>query len=95
MAIAVIGEIPGGNAEMDDRLMRSMGASADNPPAGAVVRLAGPTDGGWRIISVWESEDAWNAFRQDKLEPSFREMGQQMPPVQLWELHDVRLALRG
>jgi len=31
-------------------------------PAGLVVHAAGPTDEGFRIVAVWESEEAWGHF---------------------------------
>jgi hypothetical protein len=31
-------------------------------PAGLVVHAAGPTDEGFRIVAVWESEEAWRGF---------------------------------
>lgn len=33
-------------------------------PAGLVVHAAGPTDEGFRIVAVWESEDAWRRFAE-------------------------------
>jgi hypothetical protein len=36
-------------------------------PDGLVLHAAGPTDEGIRIIAVWESEDAWERFRADRL----------------------------
>lgn len=38
-------------------------------PEGLVLHAAGPTDEGFRIIAVWESEDAWERFRADRLGP--------------------------
>ena len=31
-------------------------------PEGLVIHVAGPTDEGFRIIGVWESEAAWERF---------------------------------
>ena len=42
-------------------------------PEGLVIHVAGPTDEGFRIIGVWESEAAWERFaaaRQLELEPA-------------------------
>jgi hypothetical protein len=36
-------------------------------PDGLVLHAAGPTDEGFRIIAVWESEEAWERFRADRL----------------------------
>lgn len=34
------------------------------PPSGLVVHAAGPTDEGFRIVGVWESEQAWRRFAE-------------------------------
>jgi hypothetical protein len=31
-------------------------------PAGLILHAAGPTDEGFRIVQVWESEEAWKRF---------------------------------
>ena len=36
-------------------------------PAGLIVHAAGPTDEGFRIVGVWESEEAWRGFLTDRL----------------------------
>jgi hypothetical protein len=39
-------------------------------PAGLILHVAGPTDEGFRIIAVWESESAWERFRSERLAPA-------------------------
>ena len=35
----------------------------DGPtPVGLILHAAGPTDEGFRIVGVWESEEAWRRF---------------------------------
>ena len=34
-------------------------------PPGLLLHVAGPTDEGFRIIEVWETEDAWRSFAPD------------------------------
>ena len=34
-------------------------------PEGLVLHVAGPTDEGFRIIGVWESESAWERFKAE------------------------------
>jgi hypothetical protein len=36
-------------------------------PAGLIVHAAGPTEEGFRIVGVWESEEAWQSFLADRL----------------------------
>jgi hypothetical protein len=43
----------------------SYAAALDGPaPEGLILHAAGRTDEGFRIIEVWESEQAWRAFVQ-------------------------------
>jgi hypothetical protein len=36
-------------------------------PAGLIVHAAGPTEEGFRIVGVWESEEAWQRFLAERL----------------------------
>ena len=47
----------------------------DTPPDGMIVRFAGTTSVGFRVIEVWESREAWEAFRDDCLRPTMRAVG--------------------
>ena len=86
MAIVIIGELPGGNAQFDQEMMRQIGVSPTSPPDGALARFAGPIEGGWRVISVWESQDAWEKFRRERMEPAFKQAGRDMPTYQVGQL---------
>jgi hypothetical protein len=45
-------------------------AAVASRPDGLVLHVAGPTDEGFRIIAVWESEADWERFRAElQLEP--------------------------
>lgn len=44
-------------------------ALAGPAPPGLVVHAAGPTDEGFRMVAVWESEGAWRRFAE-RLEPA-------------------------
>ncbi len=52
-----------------ERLAAALGGAA---PAGLIVHVAGPTGAGFRIIEVWESEEAWERFRNERLRPAVR-----------------------
>jgi hypothetical protein len=47
----------------------------DPPPDGLILHLAGPTDEGFRIIAVWDSEDAWQRFGAERLQPAIAALG--------------------
>jgi hypothetical protein len=90
MAIVVLAQNPSGTAEQDEAIMKQMNV-ADNPPAGNLARLAGPFEGGWRIISVWESQEAFDTFRRERLEPALRQAGRPMPQFEISPLQSVRI----
>jgi hypothetical protein len=97
MAVAVVQEFP---IEGDDRttanydrVQEALGARA-NPPAGGLVHTAGFDEhaGVFRIFDVWESQEAWEAFLNDRLMPIVRPMmeqgGGRAPETHVYELHD-------
>jgi hypothetical protein len=91
MAIAVMSDAPGVTAEQFEAMQRQLNLMSD-PPRGGMLQLAGSVAGVWRVITVWESPDAWDAFRNDRLGPAFQQMGMPMPPFQVWELNGLMIA---
>lgn len=56
-------------------------AALEEPlPDGLVLHAAGPTDEGFRIIGVWESEEAWQRFRTERLGVEAEDVSR-VPPV--------------
>jgi hypothetical protein len=47
-----------------EHYQRFADALAGPAPAGLIVHAAGPTDEGFRIVGVWESEEAWHRFAE-------------------------------
>src|SRR5215207_5182693 len=91
MAVLVIGESEGGDAALDARTMQELGLQ-NAPAPGSLARFAGPTATGWRVISVWESEEAYRTFEREKLMPMFERMGRSRPNIQVSPLESVRIA---
>lgn len=50
-------------------------ALMDPAPAGLILHVAGPTDEGFRMIDIWESEQAWDRFRAERLAPAIAALG--------------------
>lgn len=50
-------------------------ATVEPVPDGLILHVAGPTDEGFRIIDVWESEDAWHRFQTERLAPAIAALG--------------------
>ena len=68
MAIVMVQDIPGGTQEQYDEVAkrltggRGLGSLADWPTDGILSHVAGPTADGWRVVDVWESEEAFARF---------------------------------
>ena len=45
----------------------------DNPPEGLIVHAAGEVDGKWQSVSVWESQEAYERFRDERVFPAVRQ----------------------
>jgi hypothetical protein len=77
-----------------DGVSERLNVDAD-PPAGLILHTAGFTGKGvFRVADVWESEDAWERFRDGRLAEAIKPMmesGEGSPPeVQYtYELHHV------
>jgi hypothetical protein len=94
MAIVVVAEIEGGSQELYERVNRSVMAGGELPE-GSTVHIAGPIEGGWRVITVWDSEEQFNQFRQEKLIPALQEAGEGdrvEPQIQTQEVHTLLTA---
>lgn len=57
-----------------------LSSPADWPVEGLLVHVAGPVDGGFRVIDVWESAAAFGRFGE-VLGPIMQEMGITDPPT--------------
>jgi hypothetical protein len=57
-----------------------LNALSDWPVEGVLVHVAGPTETGWRVVDVWESEDAFNRFGAH-LMPIIQELGTEPRPA--------------
>ena len=80
MAVLVVHDSPGGTREqyeaVADRLTGGRGFESleDWPVEGILSHVAGPTDEGWRVIDVWESEHAFQRFGE-VIGPVLQEVG--------------------
>lgn len=71
--VAEIIDAPIISPEQYEKIRERTGSSG--APAGALVHIAGPTDnGGWRIVTVWESRQAAARWGQ-KVRAARKELG--------------------
>ena len=74
MAVVVVNEVEGGTQEFYEGVTSKVMAGGELPP-GAQVHIAGPTENGWRVITVWDSEEDFQRFRDEKLIPALQDAG--------------------
>jgi len=73
-----------------DQYQRLLARVAEPLPNGLSLYLAGPTEDGVRIITVWEDEHARERFRRDRLAPALAAISR--PAARMWAVRDLRLA---
>ncbi len=87
MAVAMLFESADGTAEQYDAVVRELGAEV---PAGAIFHIAGPMEGGgFRIVEVWESEEASRRFFEERLGAALQRHGVQSSRVATWPVHNM------
>jgi hypothetical protein len=66
----------------------------DPPPPGLLLHLAGPTEEGFRVIDIWDSEEAFDRFRSERLGPAIAALGgPARPEPTSRELHAKHLVI--
>lgn len=75
MAIYQIFDLPDVSEEQWERLAENIRATGPVPAEGARLVLAGPSERGWRVITVWDSEEALDRFLSERLRPAYEQAG--------------------
>jgi hypothetical protein len=60
MALAMLAEIPGLTRQQYESVVRAVNEAGS--PAGALFHAGGPTDTGYRVVEVWQTRGAAEAF---------------------------------
>ena len=94
MAWAYVQDVEDGSLEDYDRVSAELQKrSGDTPPQGLILHAVGGHGNGMRIIDVWESEDAYQRFREEQLAPAMEAMpgamAQGPPRMEPLELHNL------
>jgi hypothetical protein len=94
MAFVRLFDNPEGTQEQYDAAGEQLGITSENIPAGGVLHVAGPSpNGGWRVVEVWESEEAAQKFDEETLLPLLQSVGVDRPEPETWTVHN--LVMRG
>ena len=58
--------------------------------AGMLFHLGGPIEGGWRVVDMWESQEAFEKFSHETLAAAMQRAGHtQQPDVKVWPVHNT------
>lgn len=89
MAVALFMHWPGVTPEQYDALMTRLDLDA-NPAAGSVLHLAALTEEGLEACDVWQTEQAFRSFLEQRMMPVVRELGiAGEPDIQLVPLRNL------
>jgi hypothetical protein len=87
MSVIVIATTPGMDAAAYDR---TVGTRTGMPP-GCTAHHAGPVEGGWRVVSVWDSAEQAQKFGRTVLAPALAAEGLTPTPPEIAALHASRV----
>src|SRR5260370_40602158 len=73
MPVATVLEFPGVTQEQYEEIGARLGSFG--PPEGIVYHACGPVEGGWRIMDIWDSKEAFDRFVEDVWLPAMRANG--------------------
>jgi len=72
MAYGIVHHFPGGTKENYEASIAAVHPSDGGLPDGQLFHAAGPSEGGWTIMAVHESQQSWERFRDEILLPRFQ-----------------------
>ena len=89
MAVAMFMHWPGVTSDQYDAVMARLGLDA-NPAAGGVLHVAALTDEGLEVCDVWQTEQAFQSFLEQRMLPVISELGiAGEPEIRLVPLHNL------
>ncbi len=87
MAVGLIFEVPGLTQEQYDAASQEV--DAGGPMKGCRVHVAGPMEGGWRVIEVWESQEEADTFFRERLQPVVERVGIPLVEPKVFPVHNL------
>jgi hypothetical protein len=91
MAVQVHAHYPGVTREAYDAMIPQVEARLRAAP-GFIVHLSAPAADGWRVIEVWASREAADAWLRETIAPMMAGAGGAAPEVQVQPVHHVIVA---
>jgi hypothetical protein len=94
MAICQIAYNPNQTPEQADQIFEQLRATGPVPPEGARLLVAGAADQGYRVISVWDSNEARERFLDERLAQAYEAVGLSIDDLQK-TVFEVRALVAG
>jgi hypothetical protein len=69
MSYGIVHFFPGGTKEQYDVVLNAVHPGEFELPEGQLFHAAGPSEGGWSIVAIHDSEASWVRFRDGTLMP--------------------------
>lgn len=69
MSYGIIHYFPGGTKEQYEASVAAVHPGPDQLPAGQIFHAAGPSEGGWTVVAVHDSQASWEKFNDEILMP--------------------------
>ena len=89
MALTMIFTPPSMNASQYDEIIKRLESAGAGTPPGRLYHVCFGTGSNLRVIDVWESQDAFNAFGQTLL-PILAQMGVDPGQPEVAEVHNIK-----
>ena len=91
MAVCQIVENPELTQDQWEELSAHLRTTGPVPPEGLRLMLAGPADPGWRVITVWDSEETRDRFFTERLTAAYEAAGLSFANVKrtLFDVHTL------
>jgi hypothetical protein len=94
MAICQIAHNPNLAPEQADQVFAHLRTTGPVPPDGARLMVSGPADQGYRVISVWDSNEARERFLEERLTAAYEATGLSMDDLET-TVFEVRKLVAG
>ncbi len=92
MAVAMFMRWSGVTSDQYDAVMTGLGLDS-NPAAGGVLHVAALTDEGLEVCDVWQTEQAFRGFFENRFQPVASELNiEGQPEITLVQLHNLYAA---
>ena len=73
MAYGVVHQFNGGTQEQYEASIAAVHPSDGSLPEGQLFHAAGPSEDGWTIVAIHDSQESWERFRDGILMPRMQE----------------------